>query len=89
MARPRVRTYTVSEETMEQIRYAFGSASNAYKNLGLTEAMTFTTFQRVWTGKAVTYEDQQAVEQAYVERIRQCWEWVRARRAERENEQVA
>lgn len=52
--RPTVRTAVVSAETRELLAEIFGGAANAYRNLRLSEDVTYVVFQRAMHGKTVT-----------------------------------
>lgn len=70
--RPRVRTVGVAGGVVEGMRDVCGSASQAYRALGLADRISFDNFQRAFKGQTVTPGDAWAIEGAWrgmVERL--------------------
>src|SRR5688572_13793864 len=68
MARPRIRTAELAEESRLMFRERFGRSTTAYTNLmaGHEQEVTYWTFQRAWTGEKVKPEDVLAIERGWV-----------------------
>jgi hypothetical protein len=75
MARPRVRTAELSEESRTLYRRIFGRSTTAYQNLlaGHEREVSYWTFQRAWTGEKVTPETVQSIERGWKRWTEATW----------------
>ena len=88
MSRPLVRTEVVDEDTANLMRQAFGTATQAYKNLSgslASSSVSWYVFQRAFVAKPVEKRVCLAIRKALDEWIE--WLWGEAKR--RRKEEVA
>lgn len=65
MTRPTVRTATLTPETVALLQEVFGSAANAFKNLGVVHLVTYPVFARAWHGGTVQPAVVRAIESGW------------------------
>lgn len=72
MSRPRVRVDCLDDDVRELIHQVFGTAPNAYRNLGVGGVVGMDQFRRAWSGRSIEPRHRVAIEggvKEFVERI--------------------
>lgn len=65
MSRPRVRVDYLDAGIVDVFHEIFGTAPNAYKNLGVRDEVGFDAFRSAWHGKAVEPRHRKAIERGW------------------------
>lgn len=66
--RPRIRTATLPSVVSDQLLAAFGTSTNAYRQLGLAHAMSFPQFRRAIEGLLISEDNASAIAAAWQRR---------------------
>lgn len=68
LGRPRIRTATLDSSVADQLLSAFGTSTNAYRQLSLSPAMSFPQFRRAIEGLLISEQNARVIGQAWSRR---------------------
>lgn len=68
LGRPRIRTATLDPSVADQLLGAFGTSTNAYRQLSLLPGISFPQFRRAIEGLLISEQHARVIEQAWSRR---------------------